>query len=670
MKSIFPIITLLLFISSCNRADYIDEVITSSDLEEVSAKHFKTNGPVELSGAKYISDLTARSGKFSLRLDKKNQKALKGSIENIRIGDEIHIQVWRTGTGAKNSELVLIVGHLLYFKESVAIKKEGDWELLEFKMTIPMEFVGKGIRWYVNNKADEEVFFDDFYLRLKRNNGLVIKTHPKLPQVNLKIKEEGIKKIESKRLFALDKGVLITEADDWVKTSITWNDKKKKGKIRLKGDWTDHLYGQKVSLRVSISKGKTLNDYSKFSIQNPVSRYYLDEWFIHKILEKEGILTTRYEFIDLYINDESKGLYAVEEHFTAELLASQGREESPIFKFSEDDLWLSRFRNNKKDIKGLPWYPSAMIEAFSQKRMTESEDLRASFFRGRELMFQYQFRLVKASTIVDTKKMAAYIALMDMCSGYHAMIWHNQRFYYNKEADLLEPLVYDIFQETTHLYKSDIDFLGKTYVDKPWSYKVNSIDFLFQDERFVEWYIYYLEKFSAEEYFENAKKEYITKLSKFEKEIQSEYDFYSFNIDLYLERAKIIREELPSFKDAISNTLKKELTPFYSPIKVDPEQFPIENTSMHAYLDFLPGQTSLQVQNFYYSELEVVGLVIDKKNEFFESKVKLPAYRIKEEPETIAIDISGLPTAVLFKTLEGDSLFSQKVIRYRAPIIE
>lgn len=669
MKSIFSILIALLILASCNRADYIDEVIISSDLEEVSAKNFKTSGMVELSGAKYKSDLVARSGKYSVRLDKKDQKALKGKIENIQIGDEIHMQVWRSGSGAANSEFVLVVGHMHYFKKPKSVKKEGDWELLEFRITMPMEFKGDGMRWYVNNKGKEEVFFDDFYLRLKRNKGLVLKTHPKLPHVNLKVNDEGLQQIEDKRIYALEKGILISESDDWVKSSITWEDDKKKGKIRLKGDWTDHLYGQKFSLRVNISKDKKLNDYSKFSIQNPVSRYFLDEWFIHKILEKEGVLTTRYEFIDLYINDESKGIYAVEEHFTAELLASQGRDENPIFKFSEDDLWLSRFRNKKKDIKGIPWYPSAMIEAFSQKSLLETEDLRDAFFRGRELMFQYQFRMDDASTIVDTKKMAAYIALMDMCSGYHAMIWHNQRFYYNGESDVLEPLVYDIFQESSHLIKSEIAFLGKTYVETPKSYKVSGVDFLFQNESFVDWYIHYLEKFSAMDYFENAKEEFKKKLTKYEKEIHKEYDFYSFDIELYHERSSIIRKELLAFKKNIKSELQMEHSPAYRPLKIDPEQLPIENVSMHAYLNFTSDQTSLQIQSFYYSKVEIVGMVIDKRNEYFENGVVIPEYRLKKAPETFSIQIDGIPSAVLFKTMGSDSLFSQKVIRYRAPIV-
>jgi hypothetical protein len=668
VKLFFSILISVVILVSCDRADNVDEFEIASNIEDVSDKKIMTNGSFELSGAKFRSEKVARSGSHSILLSKKGQKALKGKIDNIGIGDEIHIQVWKSGKDKKNGELVLIVGHQHYFKKTKAIKTEGDWELLEFKITMPMEFPGEEMRWYVNNLADGEVFFDDFYLNLKRNDGLVLKQHPTLPKVTINIKDERLQKIESKRQFALDKGILISDKEDWVKTNISWNDEEKKAKIRLKGDWTDHLYGQKFSLRVNVSKGKTLNGYSKFSIQNPVSRYFLDEWFIHKVLEKEGVLTTRYEFIDLYINEESKGLYAVEEHFTNELLTYMNRKESPIYKFSEDDLWLSRYTNKKRDIKGIPWYASANIEAFSQKRLSEDRELRSAFFRGRELMFDYQFKRTDASKVVDTKKMAAFIALMDLSGGYHAMIWHNQRFYYNQDTDLLEPLVYDIFQESTHLRPSTINFLGLIYVNRPKSYEVNAIDFLFQNAEFVEWYSFYLEKFSEDNYFDRIKTEFKAEISHYEKEIQSEYSFYSFDTDLYHERAKRIKAELPKFNKKIKGILEKEKQAFYSPIRKNPEHDPIENVSIHAYLHFLPEQTQLQVQSFYYDELELIGIVVDKEEVYFEERVKFPAYRLKKAPATIEIKISSLPSSVLYKTLTNDSIFVQKIIRYKAPI--
>ena len=301
-------------------------------------QQFITSTSIMLSGAKYQSALISKSGKYSMRLDSASQKGLSGKVENIKIGDEIRLQVWRSGKGKANGHLFLQIGTSIYTRATKAIKTEGDWELLELAFAVPMEIKGKGMFFYVINEGNEEVFFDDFSIDIKRNNGLHLTTHPDLPKINIQIKEENLENLEKKRAEAIESGILISGGEDWQKAKISWNEEEEKGKIRLKGDWTDHLYGQKFSLRVNISNDKAIGGYTKFGIQNPVSRHYLDEWFIHQMLQQEGILTTRYEFADLYINNESKGLYAIEEHFTPELLQSQGRKNGPILKFSEDDL--------------------------------------------------------------------------------------------------------------------------------------------------------------------------------------------------------------------------------------------------------------------------------------------------------------------------------------------
>lgn len=668
MKLIIPLLFTFLLLHACNSENHADLVSFTSDLEQTSSDKFNTSSSFKLSGAKFQSDKFSRSGNYSVRLDSSAKKALRGEIKNLKIGDEIDVKVWRLASDKNKGELVVKIGHPMVFKSSTPVSKEGDWELLEIKLAIPREFKGHKLIWYVSNNGKEEVYYDDFSLYLKRNKGLVLQTHPALPQVSLAVKEEGLEKIETKRQAAIENGVLVTNSDDWVKTKISWDGDKKKGKIRLKGDWTDHLYGQKFSLRVNISKGKTLNTYSKFAIQNPVSRHYLDEWFIHKILEKEAILTTRYEFADVYINDESIGLYAIEEHFTNELLLAQGRKISPIFKFSEDDLWYSRHINKKRETKGVPWYSGSVIEVFSQDKIVENPVLLNDFYRGRELMYHFKFKEGKASTIVEIEKMASYIAMMDLCAGYHSVIWHNQRFYYNAEKDVLEPLVYDIFQESSRLKKEPMPFLGMQYVNKPKSYQVNTTDFLFQDEEFVKWYIHYLEKYSSPEYFDSIFQELQEEIALYEEEINKEYDYYSFNLDIYHERAKGVRDNLDAFKSGIASLLNKGLQPHYGTFRVAVDYNPIKNVSIHAYMHFLSGKTELQVQSFYYKPIDLIGIVAENNQILWDNPVRLPAYPKTNAPNTTVVEINNIAKSVIFKYEGNDSLFTQKVVQYRAPI--
>jgi hypothetical protein len=140
--------------------------------------------------------------------------------------------------------------------------------------------------------------------------------------LHIEIKSKGLKTLHSKREKAINDGLLITEKDSWVKGTISGlkKSKDKKIKLRLKGDWLDHLKGDKWSFRVKVADSEKWNNLSVFSLQDPSTRSHLKEWVLHQWFKKENILTTEYDFINLKINETSKGLYVYEEHFDKSIL--------------------------------------------------------------------------------------------------------------------------------------------------------------------------------------------------------------------------------------------------------------------------------------------------------------------------------------------------------------
>ncbi|MBL4625642.1 MAG: hypothetical protein JKY42_10960 [Flavobacteriales bacterium] len=129
---------------------------------------------------------------------------------------------------------------------------------------------------------------------------------------SLEIPEKGMKSLEKDREEALKNKVLISDILSWVKAELTFGEEKIPVKVRLKGDWTDHLKGDKWSLRVKVKGEKYVMGMKEFSFQAPETRGDLNEWVYHKLLEKEDILTTKYEFCELTINGVEKGVFALE----------------------------------------------------------------------------------------------------------------------------------------------------------------------------------------------------------------------------------------------------------------------------------------------------------------------------------------------------------------------
>ena len=143
-----------------------------------------------------------------------------------------------------------------------------------------------------------------------------------------------------KRDEALKVGILQTTDDDLVPATVALNDgTKMDADIRLKGDWVDHLKGDKWSFRIQLKGDDQVMGFRQFSIQTPETRNYLYEWAFHQNLIEENILTTRYHFVNVLLNGKLLGIYGIEEHFTGELIESQGRRQGVIIRFDEENLW-------------------------------------------------------------------------------------------------------------------------------------------------------------------------------------------------------------------------------------------------------------------------------------------------------------------------------------------
>ena len=80
-----------------------------------------------------------------------------------------------------------------------------------------------------------------------------------LATVFLDIPFDSLLSIEEKRVQALSSGILLTADEDFVPASMRFNGGEPfPVKIRLKGDWTDHLVGDKWSFRSHESSASTL----------------------------------------------------------------------------------------------------------------------------------------------------------------------------------------------------------------------------------------------------------------------------------------------------------------------------------------------------------------------------------------------------------------------------
>ena len=157
-------------------------------------------------------------------------------------------------------------------------------------------------------------------------------------RLTIDIKQKDYQKLAYKRELALQRGIIVRDEDSFVPAKITADGTMYRVKMRLKGDYTDHLEGKKWSFRIQVKGNNTIWGMKRFSIQDPKRSGYIKEWIFHEWFRYEDLIALRYDFVEIVVNGENLGIFALEESFGKELIEHNKRREGPILKFDESSL--------------------------------------------------------------------------------------------------------------------------------------------------------------------------------------------------------------------------------------------------------------------------------------------------------------------------------------------
>ena len=281
--------------------------------------------------------------------------------------------------------------------------------------------------------------------------------------IEINLSEKNYNKLKKYRDKALSVGVISAKEKKYVSATLRYNGKKHKADIRLKGDWIDHLIGDKWSFRIKLKGDKTIQGMKKFSIHHPITRGYINEWVYQKTNKKEGLIGLRYGFVEGAINikkddksgyiKKNLGVYAIEETFDKRLLENNKRKESVILKFSEENWWSDvkkritvgekfglrwdKFKSKKEG----PWkYP---VRVFSESKVLEDSLLSSYFDLSKNILEGFRKNNYRISQVFNTKQLAMHNALSNLFGAFHGGYIINLRFYYNPITSKLEPISFD-----------------------------------------------------------------------------------------------------------------------------------------------------------------------------------------------------------------------------------
>ncbi len=423
------------------------------------------------------------------------------------------------------------------------------------------------------------------------NNFQILKNYTqsfeqKTETIHLDIKDLDFKKLEYIKKLSyehylgldnLDKVSLMRK--EWVPASLRYKNNEYQIDIRVKGQSVDH-WGKYGSYKIKIKKDKTLFGMKRFALQHPKTRAFLNEWYYHKFLEFNDLISLRYKFLRVIVNGEKFPIFALEENFDKRLLENNSKKEGIIFRINLNLEEPVQFQQSDKDILS------------NEFLLTQSQIVKKNI----KLFFDNK---LLASDIFDIPSLAKFYAIKDLWGNRHAGQIKNMRFYYNQLTSLIEPIGYD--QQAVY----PTQLLGIIGNNKKINVPSGNIDFfnyLFKDKTFYSEYIKSLKLISSK-----------THLDEFFEKVKSDSD----------KQIKILYKSYPYFQ------LKS---------KYQPLLWPYQDKNNLSYRDslWLPSNNNILYENQNYIRsilnLDHNSLNLIKTNKMDENKIEIEFLSNKNLP--------------------------------------
>ncbi len=657
--------------------DGISSVYCNAEILSEDGRYILSDdSSLRLNSSVQRSDSIARSGKYSLKLTKESPYGFTIDIGKIRKNEIISAGFWSYGF---EPQLVFCdSGNIFYLTAGKVIETSPTgWKKTGFSFRAPGNLHRNTLRVFVWNAGGTSGYIDDF--SFERTPAVKRNIAPEM-LLSIQVDASAMAKLGEKRKEALSEGILESDDEDYVKMKLIYLGDTLKGTMRLKGDWLDHLKGDKWSYRIKLKSKYSWKGMKTFSLQTPESRSFIDEWLLHLLLDREDILTTRYGFINVEINGQDMGVYAYEEHFDKYLIEYNNRREGPIVKFSEEEFWLSNKVNLHSDkLIAIPTFQESIIYPFKPNRTVESPELLRQFENAQNLMMMYREWGTPLTDIFDRDKLARFTALIDITKGFHTLPWHNQRFYYNPVLCVLEPIAFDCYTEYGVFSWGRNTITGD--LDSPEEFAENKYDLAYQfflNEKFRRLYLQYLGKYADESFIKDFLQENEADISRTETLLREEFFDYQYNDSFLLKNVSRAKELADLKKDQLSDNKQ------FKDLKVKTKHYVFDTIRsseippyyVKAYLQQKPDSSFnlIKVTNHYSIDINIIGTIgKDGKQYFFPREYRVGSINRKENTTAIKIPANSgslLYTVPLFSEIFQADIFPWKFPEKYSPRIE
>ena len=246
--------------------------------------------------------------------------------------------------------------------------------------------------------------------------------------IQIYIKKKAFRKIKTSVQRSLDISLIHPQEKRFYNAYLEYAGQKMPIKIRLKGDWTDHVNEKRHwSFYIKFTSKHTFRGMREFAIQHPKTRSWLYECYIVRLLRRHNILAPRCGLLAVRVNKQAWGAYLYQEAFSPQLLEAMHRRAGPILKLKEGGIWEDRTKRNaylrKDNTLRSDWFFTKRENylmptvGFKEKQYQEDQadlELYAAALRKFNL---YRDGNLDANEVLDLAAYAKYYAFMCLLGG-------------------------------------------------------------------------------------------------------------------------------------------------------------------------------------------------------------------------------------------------------------
>lgn len=257
-----------------------------------------------------------------------------------------------------------------------------------------------------------------------------------------------------KRTAAFTAGALLSTPNDFVNADIrlTQNGQTTTIPVRLRlrqgpADWLAE--GSKWAFDGQARQNTSLLGLQQFSLQDPATNGWLNQWLFTESLAEAGILAARQQFVQLVFNGEAKGIYALQTQLDVAALAVQGREPGAVVGFDTARLWLARGQFDgdwaaalADPVANVSLDDYRLLEVATERdpALAQDERLAAQFAAAVGQLRQMQRGEIAPAAVFAAAQYGAFLAHADLWGAMGAVSLLNVQFYANPTTGRLEPI--------------------------------------------------------------------------------------------------------------------------------------------------------------------------------------------------------------------------------------